>query len=142
MTEHIIKDLKEMEKFAKSIAPQIKRGSIIFLTGDVGSGKTTLTRFVLKALKVKVPVTSPTFSLVNVYKNSKIGTINHFDLYRIEEIEELREIGFDEMLNGTTNFIEWPELVEEKLKNVGRIHIEKIGDTQRTVKINLIGGAI
>ena len=137
MEEHFVDGLKQTRQLAKKIAPQIKKGSTIFMHGDVGSGKTTLARFILAELKVKQDVTSPTFAIVHVYKKSKIGQINHFDLYRIEEIEELREIGFDEMINSGTNFIEWPELVEEKLVDAKQIVIEKVSETERAIKVDL-----
>ena len=133
--EYHVDGLDGMKDLAKKIAPHITKGDVVFLRGDIGSGKTTLMKFLLKFLKVKTEVVSPTFAIVNVHKKSKIGKINHFDLYRIEELDELREIGFDELLCSGTSFIEWPEIIENKVKDVKEVYITKLDDNQRMVKL-------
>ena len=129
-----ISSLKETEKLAKKIAKNIVAYDTILLRGDIGAGKTTITSLILKNLGVKTDVVSPTFALVWTHKG-KIGQINHFDLYRVEKVDELMEVGFDELIANGTNFIEWPELVKDKLKNFKEIFIEKFGDTKRRVTL-------
>ncbi|MFT4526253.1 MAG: tRNA threonylcarbamoyladenosine biosynthesis protein TsaE [Bacteroidia bacterium] len=87
--------------------------SIVLLKAEMGLGKTTLVKAVCKELGVNSEVSSPTFSLVNEYE---FGTkkVFHFDLYRIKDIEELYDIGFEEYLDsGYLCLIEWPELASE-----------------------------
>lgn len=89
---------------------------VLCLIGDLGSGKTTFTQLLLKNLNVDSPVSSPTFNLVNEYKSNDGLSIAHFDLYRIENIEELNEIGFYEYIeNHHLTIIEWPEKIINSL---------------------------
>ena len=86
---------------------------IILISGEMGVGKTTLIKHLLVELNVVDNVSSPTFSLINEYKTKSKDVIYHMDLYRINKIEELEEIGFFEYLeSGKLCFIEWGEIVE------------------------------
>tara|TARA_B100000925_G_C21727587_1_gene353665 strand:+ start:102 stop:509 length:408 start_codon:yes stop_codon:yes gene_type:complete len=86
---------------------------IILIAGEMGVGKTTLIKQLLVELNVMDNVSSPTFSLINEYKTKSKDVIYHMDLYRINKIEELEEIGFFEYLeSGKLCFIEWGEIVE------------------------------
>jgi len=102
--------LDEIEDVAKSIINEINDVNLVLFKGELGSGKTTLIKSILKNLGVKENITSPTFSIVNQYLISN-GLINHFDLYRIKSLTELDVIGFEEYLeSGAVCFIEWPVL--------------------------------
>lgn len=103
-----IKDLRELENFGKKLAKELKFGDVISLKGDLGAGKTTLVQFVAKELGVEDYVTSPTFSIVNIYEGQQ--KIYHMDLYRLEDPEELEQIDFENYFypEGIT-FIEWAE---------------------------------
>lgn len=103
-----IKDLRELENFVKKLAKELKFGDVISLKGDLGAGKTTLVQFVAKELGVEDYVTSPTFSIVNIYEGQQ--KIYHMDLYRLEDPEELEQIDFENYFypEGIT-FIEWAE---------------------------------
>ncbi|MFM1564754.1 tRNA (adenosine(37)-N6)-threonylcarbamoyltransferase complex ATPase subunit type 1 TsaE [Helcococcus ovis] len=103
-----IKDLRELENFGKKLAKELKFGDVISLKGDLGAGKTTLVQFVAKELGVEDYVTSPTFSIVNIYEGQQ--KIYHMDLYRLEDPEELEQIDFENYFypEGVT-FIEWAE---------------------------------
>jgi tRNA threonylcarbamoyladenosine biosynthesis protein TsaE len=85
--------------------------SIYTFTGSLGVGKTTLVREILQCAGVKGPVSSPTFTYVNVYKNDQKQTFYHFDAYRLDSLEQFQAQGFDEYLNAPNSwsFIEWPE---------------------------------
>lgn len=133
MKEYISNSLKDTRKIAKEFANEISAGDIVLLRGDLGAGKTAFVKAIVWALGGKQDsVTSPTFTIVNEYLvNSK--TIYHFDLYRINDINELYNIGIEEYLysNGVC-FIEWPERAEEIF--VGshyEVEIKKIGETSR-----------
>lgn len=103
-----IKDLNELEKFATSLAKNIKSQDVFSLVGDLGAGKTTLVQLVGKNLGVDDYITSPTFSLVNIYQGN--FQINHLDLYRLDDPDELLAIDFETYFypEGVT-FIEWAE---------------------------------
>lgn len=87
---------------------------IFALHGDMGSGKTTLIRELLKHARINAPVTSPTFAYVNTYFSAKYNThIHHFDLYRLSTLDEFYALALDDLLNDDNAFIfiEWPDLV-------------------------------
>ncbi len=114
MQRHMLKELhtkSEAETFdaAEKLAAMLRPGQVICLYGELGVGKTVFAKGLCKALGVTDYVNSPTFTLVNEYEGTS-GPVYHFDLYRIEEPEELYEIGFDEYISrGTAVIIEWPE---------------------------------
>ena len=86
--------------------------SVLVFEGEMGSGKTTLIKALCEVANVQDVVTSPTFSIVNHYYSDTIGDIYHFDFYRIEDIVEVYDIGFEEYLtNGKLCLIEWPQIV-------------------------------
>ncbi|MBE7021054.1 MAG: tRNA (adenosine(37)-N6)-threonylcarbamoyltransferase complex ATPase subunit type 1 TsaE [Ruminococcaceae bacterium] len=117
--------LKAGFEFAKSLKP----GDIVALDGDLGAGKTVFTRGICKFFNVTDYVVSPTYTIVNEYKGDL--DIYHFDIYRIEEEEELYNIGFYEYLdNDGIKIIEWAEKIPEAFEGypVIRVTIEKSGD--------------
>jgi tRNA threonylcarbamoyladenosine biosynthesis protein TsaE len=96
--------------------------SIVCLYGSMGAGKTTFTAALCKALATS-PATSPTFSIVNEY-SSYAGPVFHFDLYRIKDVRELIDIGFEEYLNRKAwVFIEWPEVAGDILRHYSTVNI-------------------
>ena len=92
---------------------------IFTLTGDLGAGKTTLVKALLKKFGVLEPVTSPTFSYVNTYTNDQNEKLHHFDLYRLSTLDEFFQAGFDEFLHEPHcwAFIEWPEIIKPLLQH-------------------------
>lgn len=100
------------EQFAlKSLTP----GSIVALYGDLGTGKTRFVQGICKAFKIKHNVTSPSFTIINEYKSETI-TIYHFDFYRISELDELDEIGFDDYIySNSISIIEWADRIKPLL---------------------------
>ena len=108
--------LDEIQKVAR-LAAKVINSDIILLSGEVGVGKTTLIKEILKTLKVNDNVNSPTFSIINEYLTRDKKIIYHIDLYRIKTIDELHSIGFFEYLDSKNLcFIEWGDIIEEILK--------------------------
>lgn len=136
MNEKIAYNLKEIDKISKIILDNIKHINIVLLKGDLGSGKTTLVKSILKKLGVNDEIKSPTFSIVNEYDHPS-GPIYHFDLYRIEKIDELDVIGFEEYIdNCNICFIEWPEVGMEKIfGNYMQINLGHIDNNKREILI-------
>ena len=101
-------------------------GQVITLTGDLGVGKTVFTQGLAKGLGIEEPVNSPTFTIVQVYDEGRLP-LYHFDVYRIGDIEEMDEVGFEEYVMGDgVSLIEWANLIEEILpENRTEVIIEK-----------------
>lgn len=134
--EIITKSEKETAKVAKQFAKRVRSGDLIFLIGDLGAGKTTFTKYFVKALHIKGEVLSPTFVLERIYKNKKI-CVNHYDLYRIDNEKNLDDLGIIENLeNGHICIIEWPQVAEVYLpRKKIVINIEKISQNERKIQI-------
>lgn len=140
METFIINDLKQTEILAKKFAKLLRGGEVILLNGDLGAGKTTFTKFVLKYLGVKDVITSPTFMLMREYKTKKFD-IYHFDMYRLNGGEEATNLGFEEYLysNDSRNivFVEWSENIKDILKGKFiEINISLIDDSKRKFEIS------
>lgn len=103
------------EKFGQALGKALFNGAVVLLTGDLGAGKTFLTKGIATAQGVNAEeVVSPTFTLMNMYNGNM--EIRHFDLYRLESDEELDNIGFDEYCGGTgITVIEWADLFMERM---------------------------
>ena len=101
-------------------------GQVITLTGDLGVGKTVFTQGLAKGLGIEEPVNSPTFTIVQVYEEGRLP-LYHFDVYRIGDIEEMDEIGYEDYFYGSgVTMIEWANLIEEILpEHIIEITIEK-----------------
>ena len=107
---HVSKSIEDTNNLAKRLADTLEGGEIILLSGDLGAGKTTFTKGLAAALGVQDEVTSPTFTIMNVYEDGKFK-LNHLDMYRIEREEDLYEIGVEEaMTEDTITVIEWNKL--------------------------------
>lgn len=114
MKEFIINSIEELEKPAKYIIDKLSYKPIVAFYGEMGVGKTTFIKIIGEQLGVKDYINSPTFALVNEYSDKNSNPIYHFDLYRIEDIQELLDIGFDDYLYSKHPcFIEWPTKAEE-----------------------------
>lgn len=109
--------LDELDRVANDLIEEAKSVKIIAFAGDLGAGKTTLIREILKRFGVGDFMGSPTFSLVNEYFTSRDEAIYHFDFYRIKDQREALDIGWEEFLEKENAwiFIEWPERIEDLL---------------------------
>lgn len=123
-----IETFNEAETFAlgKKIGEKAIAGQVYTLTGDLGVGKTVFTQGLARGLGIKEPVNSPTFTIVQVYEEGRLP-FYHFDVYRIGDIEEMEEIGYEDYFYGEgVCLIEWANLIEELLPDqVISITIEK-----------------
>ena len=117
---------QETFEFAKDLAAGAKSGDIYALIGDLGVGKTVFTQGFAAGLGIKGPVNSPTFTILQVYEQGRLP-FYHFDVYRIGDVEEMDEIGYEEYFFGDgVCMVEWADLIEEILpKEAKRIVIEK-----------------
>ena len=108
--KHISRSVENTYDLAKRIADTLEGGEVILLNGDLGAGKTTFTKGLAKALGIESEVTSPTFTIMNVYEEGRIK-LNHLDMYRIEHEDDLYELGVeDAMSEDTVTVIEWNKL--------------------------------
>ncbi len=105
---------KETIELGKKIAARLEKGMIIVLTGDLGSGKTKLTEGILTYFGLQDEISSPTFTIVNEY-NTREFQIFHFDVYRLEDIDEFYAIGGEEYFEKGVSIIEWGEMIEQIL---------------------------
>jgi len=113
---------KKTKELASKFLKKIKPGCSVFLYGEIGVGKTTFIRYLInefqKINKLEITeVTSPTFNLLNEYQINELK-INHYDLFRLKSAEEIRNLDLFEDSKNTITFIEWPQLIKEKPKNL------------------------
>lgn len=128
--------MEETLKLGEEIAGNLKGGEVIILDGDLGAGKTVVAKGIAKGLGVNAIVNSPTFTIVNIYQ----GRLKfcHFDMYRIEDEEEVRELGFEELIGANDNVcaVEWasrtPSLMPD---NAIKITINKVDEQKRDITI-------
>ncbi len=128
---------------AKRLAAAMEEGTVLCLKGDLGAGKTLFAQGLAAGLRVADDVTSPTFSLLNIYEG--VLTLYHFDLYRLDAAEELEDIGFYEYTSaGGAVLIEWPDKFAAAMPEE-RIDLEiarGIGENERTLSFSLHGTSL
>ena len=123
--------MEDTAKFAYEMAQNAEPGQVYALIGDLGVGKTVFTKGFAEGLGIKEPVSSPTFTILQIYEEGRLP-LYHFDVYRIEEPEEMEEVGFDDYIYGDgVCLIEWANRIEEILpEETIYIVIEKHGLSQ------------
>lgn len=115
--EKIISNSEEETKLiGRKFAEGLKKGDVIVLTGDLGSGKTKFTEGVLQFFGLENEISSPTFNIVNEYVNGDVN-VYHFDVYRLEDEDEFYAIGGEEYFEKGICLIEWGEMIEHALPN-------------------------
>ena len=107
-------DLAATESLAQKLIPLLRRGDVLALQGDLGAGKTTFARALVRAFGIQGDVPSPTFTLVQLYETATFP-LYHFDLYRLKDPSELDELGWDDALADGVTLIEWPEHAGSRL---------------------------
>lgn len=129
--------LVDTARIASEIVKMLGGRKVICLTGDLGAGKTTLSKALALELGIKSDISSPTYTIVNEYREDV--TLFHFDVYRINDIEEMYEIGFDEYLfSGAYVIIEWADKIESLLPDDAlRVDI-RYGDTETTRVFDIV----
>lgn len=135
----------EADTFAlgEKIGSEAKAGDVYTLIGDLGVGKTAFTKGMASGLEIKEPISSPTFTIVQIYDEGRLP-FYHFDVYRIGDVEEMEEIGFEDYIYSQgVSIIEWANLIEEILpKSYQQICIEKDlekGFDYRKITIERVG---
>lgn len=133
-----LNNLSDLDFVAQQFIKKIGNRKVFAFYGEMGAGKTTFIKAICKAMGVTENITSPTFSLVNEYKDSDDNSIYHFDFYRIKNIDEAFDFGYEDYFySGNICFIEWPELVETLLPtNVVEVKITVVENEQRLISIN------
>lgn len=136
MSEIIIHSLEDIKRAASEFVALIGNRRIFAFYGHMGAGKTTFIKAICEELGVTDAVTSPTFAIVNEYA-SNMGSIYHFDFYRIKRSSEVLDLGFEDYAySGNLCLMEWPELIEEFLpEETVEVHIEEIEGGKRRVMV-------
>jgi tRNA threonylcarbamoyladenosine biosynthesis protein TsaE len=131
--------IKKLPEIAKKLIEQFQEARVFAFYGKMGAGKTTFIQSVCRALGSGDTVTSPTFALINEYDTVKNGSIFHFDFYRIKNLEEVFDLGYEDYLYSRSYcLIEWPELIETLLpENIVRVTIEVDIDGVRTISAEI-----
>lgn len=117
---------RETFELGREMGQNAKPGQVYTMVGDLGVGKTVFTKGFAKGLEIEEPISSPTFTIVQVYEEGRMP-FYHFDVYRIGDVEEMDEIGFEDYIYGDgVSLIEWANLIEEILpEKYTEIRIEK-----------------
>ena len=134
MVEILCRDEEQTRQFAKALATIFRRGDVIVLSGELGAGKTKFVEGFLEYFGLENEISSPTFTIVNEYKNDNVN-IYHFDVYRLEDSSEFYEIGGEEYFSSGICLIEWGEIIEDALpKDYIHIIFEKdINDENKRI---------
>ena len=128
----------ELPQVAEAVRRSRRRRTVVAYRGEMGAGQTTLIREIAAELGAKDTVTSPTFAIVNQYKGDGNRRIHHFDFYRIDDLREAFDFGYEEYFySGDLCLVEWPEKIEPLLPdNVMTVRITVDSDTARTFEID------
>jgi tRNA threonylcarbamoyladenosine biosynthesis protein TsaE len=131
------KSTETTKKIGKKLGESLKKGDVIALVGDLGAGKTCITQGIMKGLSVSAnKITSPTFIIMNVYKGRV--PVYHFDVYRIGDMQEMVDLGYEEYFYGEgVSIVEWADKIEKLLPpDCIRIKMGVVGPKERNIKIN------
>lgn len=137
MKEILVDSLDGLQEVAEAVIESLDGRNVVAFCGAMGAGKTTLISAIMEYLGSEDNVTSPTFALVNQYGTSSGEVVYHFDFYRINRIEEVFDMGYEEYFySGDLCLIEWPELIEDLLpEDAMVVKIEVFSPTERKFSI-------
>ena len=132
MREVVIRNEKDTERLAAEIAQALQPGDVLALIGDLGTGKTTLTKYIAKGLGIRDMITSPTFTIVSEYKDGRLP-LYHFDVYRLEGQDQVFETGVEEYfdMDGVC-IIEWADMIAEILPDRTKCIFMEYGEEEGT----------
>ena len=135
----VCNNTKETEKFGLALGSKLKGSDVICLNGDLGAGKTTLTKSIGKGMGVDDYITSPTFNIINEYYSDL--NLYHFDTYRLENVDDVEYLGFDEYFySDGVCIIEWADRIKEFLPDQYlELNIKKIDDDKRQIELVAFG---
>lgn len=129
-----IESLSELPKVAEAVLGELRGRSVVLFRGPMGAGKTTLISRIAAALGAEDTVTSPTFALVNQYEGEGGRRIYHFDFYRINNVEEALDLGYEEYFySGELCLVEWPEKIEPLLPEDAMTVTIMVGEDERRI---------
>ena len=127
MTEYVMKSEADTAEFGKKLAGELKAGDVIGLIGDLGTGKTTLTKYIAEGLGIEEKITSPTFTIVNEYYSGRLPLF-HFDAYRLEASGDAFEVGVEEYFDRDgICIIEWADMIAEVLPEDAKLILMEYG---------------
>ncbi len=141
MNHALIYSLDEIKTAAQELVNLQSDVSVFTFDGDLGAGKTTLIQAILEINGIHETIQSPTYNYVNIYTNAFNQQFYHFDLYRINSIEQFNNFGFNEYLYAPNSwsFIEWPEIISPLLKNkICKVSIQKISEERRKLLYTIV----
>ena len=132
---------QETRALGRRLAGKLQAGDVLLLWGDLGAGKSELTRGIAEGLGVTATVTSPSFTILNVYDDGRVP-LYHFDWYRLNSADELYEMGMDEYLGGDgVAVVEWPSQCEEAIPETYlSVGLAPVGENEREITLTPVGG--
>ena len=138
-TEFYIPDLQSLPNVAQQLIEALNGVRIVLLTGNLGAGKTTLTKAICQQLGIsKNQLSSPSFALVNEYQTTQNKLVYHIDLYRIKNLNEALDIGIETYLDsGNWCFIEWPQVISPILSGYNYVQLEMVPNLDQTRQVKL-----
>ena len=130
----------ETRALGRRLAEVLQPGDVLLFYGDLGAGKSEMTRGIAEGLGVSGPVTSPSFTILNVYDDGRVP-LYHFDWYRLESAEELYEMGMDEYLGGDgVAVVEWPTQCPEAIPETHlAVKLTPVGENEREITLTPVG---
>ncbi|MBQ3484974.1 MAG: tRNA (adenosine(37)-N6)-threonylcarbamoyltransferase complex ATPase subunit type 1 TsaE [Clostridia bacterium] len=131
---------QETRALGSSLARQLRPGDVLLLWGDLGAGKSEMTRGIAEGLGVTATVTSPSFTILNVYNDGRIP-LYHFDWYRLNSVDELYEMGMDEYLGEDgVAVVEWPSQCPEAIPETHlAVRLTPVGENEREITLTPMG---
>ena len=126
----------ETRRLAAALSSSVRRGDVVVLAGPLGAGKTTFAQGFARGLGVEGPVTSPTFTLVRQYR-CRLGQLVHADLYRLDHLAEVDDLGLAELVEQGVALVEWGDVAEPALSPVTyTVRLRPVGDDEREVTVS------
>lgn len=138
MSRHVVHSVAEMEALGASMGRTMAPGTVLGLSGDLGTGKTAFVRGLVRGVGSEARVHSPTFALLNEYRGGRC-VVHHLDLYRLSGAADVRAAGLDEYLAHPQGIVavEWIERWDEPLPGLGRLHFTWVDDGTREVMCDM-----